>query len=97
MGGIGMDVPVQMKPGLILHCDPIAPVTNRVVMGDDVHFRQNPDGRFIVGEIFSRDLADGVDVDELSTDIIARLHAQLRGARPKLARICQGHRPVPQD
>jgi len=41
------------KPGVIAVTTPIEPSLNHIIMSPDVHFHQGPDGRLVMGEIFS--------------------------------------------
>ncbi len=41
------------QAGLILHSQPIVPVVDHIIVSPDVHFRQDPLGHIVRGEIFS--------------------------------------------
>ncbi len=97
LGQSGISLPMDNKPGLILTTAPAAPVIRHCIMSPDIHFRQTPDGRFVLGEIFSGGF-EGEDALALADDLITRLRARLPGSgdmRPETIKL--GLRPVPAD
>jgi glycine/D-amino acid oxidase-like deaminating enzyme len=98
----GLRVPMANVPGIILHTTPVAPVVDHIILSPDIHFRQEPDGRLVAGEVFS---GDGPGKDRITTDpaglaedVLARLRARLPGvADLRLDRVMLGLRPVPVD
>jgi D-hydroxyproline dehydrogenase subunit beta len=101
LAGVGVDLPLDNKPGLILHTRPIAPVTDHLILSPDVHFRQSPDGSLVAGEIFSGDGPgrDWITSDpgRLADDVLHRLAARLPGHDIRPAVTMLGQRPVPRD
>ena len=99
-GLLGVDwvLPMQNKKGLILQTPPMPYLINHIIMADDIHFRQNVDGSFTVGEIFSSDLDPSFVILDLASDIMARLHTRLHGM-PKInsTDVKIGTRPIPMD
>ena len=96
-----INLPMDNQRGIILQTTPTKPLINHIIMSTDVHFRQNPDGRFTMGEIFSGGgLNDAIDkdVDAFAARMLARLHARLPAAKDvEISHIHQGLRPVPKD
>ena len=67
-------------------------------MTNDVHFKQNTDGSFTAGEIYSGDLKKGVVPLDLAYDILSRISKKLNSSEnltPTNIKI--GTRPVPID
>ncbi len=98
----GLKLPMDNRTGLIIHTGPVGPVLNHLVLSPEIHFRQEKDGRIIVGEIFSggslHDNAVAADPTELAGLIIGKLKKRLPGVRDlSVARIMVGRRPVPAD
>jgi glycine/D-amino acid oxidase-like deaminating enzyme len=97
LGRSGIALPMDNKPGLIITTAPAAPVIRHCIMSPDIHFRQNPDGRFTLGEIFSGGF-EGEDAKALADDLIERLRTRLPGSNDiRLETIKLGLRPVPAD
>jgi glycine/D-amino acid oxidase-like deaminating enzyme len=97
LGQSGISLPMDNKPGLILTTAPAAPVIRHNIMSPDIHFRQTPDGRFTLGEIFSGGF-EGEDATALAHDLIERLRARLPGSDDiHLETVKLGLRPVPAD
>jgi len=100
LGQNGIALPMQNKSGLILTTAPADPVIGHIIMSPDIHFRQGPDGRITLGEIFSGGFEGGTpeDVRILAHDLMQRLHARLPGSGDlTLETIRLGLRPVPAD
>ena len=64
----------------------------------DVYFRQNPNGSFTAGEIFSGEIDWNVDPMDLAVEVLKRIQIKLRDV-PKLSisEVNVGVRPVPLD
>ena len=56
LAGVGWALPMANKRGMIVHTRPVQTRIHHILMTPDVHFRQNPDGSLVAGEIFSGDL-----------------------------------------
>ncbi len=101
LGSVGAALPLDNKPGLILHTAPLPHVADHLILSPDIHFRQAADGSLVTGEIFS---GDGPgrrwiteDPDHLADELLRRLSARLPGFDVRPALIMLGHRPVPRD
>ena len=94
-------LPMDNKIGVILHTAPTKSLINHIIMSTDVHFRQAPQGHFVMGEIFSGgglDTALGEDANAFAAKMLARLHARLPATKDvQIADIKMGLRPVPAD
>jgi glycine/D-amino acid oxidase-like deaminating enzyme len=86
------------KRGMIVQTRPVQTRIHHILMTPDVHFRQNPDGSLVAGEIFSGDLDQLEDAPALADTVIARIRQKLRG-QPDVqpAQVKLGERPVPMD
>jgi len=97
-GTLGIAVPMDNKPGILLHTTKLPPLLTRVINSPDVHTHQLSDGSLIVGEIYSGGVKSGVDAPTFAEQMMARLTKRLPGAKAaKVARIKIGMRPVPAD
>ena len=96
--GLGWTLPMANKRGMIVQTQPVQTRIHHILMTPDVHFRQNPDGSLVAGEIFSGDLDPSGDVPALAETVIARIRQKLRGQPDvQLAEVKLGERPVPLD
>ena len=103
--GSGLHLPMDNKPGLILHTAPVARQVRHIIMSPDIHFRQTPDGSIVMGEIFSGGFGEAAQGDALShasalaDDLLSRLARRLPAAATAIQRnsIMLGTRPVPAD
>ena len=64
----------------------------------NVHFRQNPDGSFVSGEIFSGETDPNVNAQDLATEVVTRIQVELCDlSKLRLAEVKIGTRSVPLD
>ena len=98
----GVTLPMADRKGLIVRTRPLPPVVTPIILTEDVHFRQEPDGRIIVGEDFSGEgpnfgLIDR-DPGKLANMLIDRLRARLPEVDGiALGEMTLGTRPIPAD
>ena len=98
LAGVEWALPMANKRGMILQTRPVQTRIHHILMTPDVHFRQNPDGSLVAGEIFSGDLDPSEDASALADTVIARICQKLRGQPDvQLAEVKLGERPVPLD
>ena len=98
LAGVEWTLPMANKRGMILQTRPVQTRIHHILMTPDVHFRQNPDGSLVAGEIFSGDLDPSEDASALADTVIARICQKLRGQPDvQLAEVKLGERPVPLD
>jgi glycine/D-amino acid oxidase-like deaminating enzyme len=97
----GVNLPMSNKTGVIVHSLPVEPVINHIIMSPDIHFRQDGQGRIIMGEIFS---GGGLDESksESPVDFAGKMLRRLKLKLPDVKgfavdRIMVGKRPVPLD
>lgn len=95
---IGLHLPMANNAGLILRSAPQPALLDHVIMSPDVHFRQDPDGTILMGEIFSGAFEPGRDIAELRADVLGRVAQRLRTLEPlTIAQTTLGMRPMPVD
>lgn len=92
-----LGLPMNNQAGLILHSQPIAPTIDHIIMAPDVHFRQDPLGHIVMGEIFSGGGLGDRDVTAFAGEMLARLRKRLPNVELEIAKINLGLRPVPKD
>ncbi|MDG1864246.1 MAG: FAD-dependent oxidoreductase [Yoonia sp.] len=92
-----LGLPMDNQAGLILHSQPIAPIVDHIIMSPDVHFRQDPAGHIVMGEIFSGGGLGARDVGRFAQEMLGRLRRRLPTADLDIAKINLGLRPVPKD
>lgn len=102
LDSVGLRIPMDNRHGLIVHTNPVPPVLNHLVLSPEIHFRQEKDGRIIVGEIFSGGSLHGNKLDsdplKLAGLIVEKLKQRLPGVEGlTAARAMVGYRPVPVD
>lgn len=93
---IDIDLPMDNKPGLMLHCRPIKPVLNHVIWGDRIHIKQQDDGRLIIGEIFS-DGQVGVDQSVVAEKMLLEARRHFPDIDIEIEKTTFGLRPIPKD
>ncbi len=94
----GVRIPMFPKPGTLVLTVPLPPLIRAVVHAPDLHFRQQADGRILLGESWTMDTED----TDLSLDRAQGLLARAAAFLPDLAGACVetvklGVRPMPQD
>lgn len=91
----GIDVPMYSKPGLLISTNVVAPRVQRMILAEDVHFRQRIDGALSAGEDFGGGEINDNPV-EGSKLLLDRIRAQLvDNDGIELAGHTVGHRPIP--
>lgn len=93
----GVDLPMKMPPGLIVHSRPHGRLLNGIVLGPELHMRQTAEGRIIAGADYGG--ADpGADAAGTARRLFARMKAMLKGADDlELEFHTVGYRPTPID
>lgn len=95
---LGFELPMNNNAGLILRSAPLPDLVDHVIMSPDVHFRQDPDGVLLMGEIFSGAFEAGRDIAALRASVVARVEARLDTVDPiVIAQTSLGTRPMPLD
>ena len=96
--GLDWKLPMANKLGLTLKTNAIPLVLNHTLMTPDVHFRQNSDGSFTAGEIFSGQIDPNANPMDLAMDVLARIQIKLRDVPTlSLSEVNIGERPIPLD
>ncbi|MEM8948319.1 MAG: FAD-binding oxidoreductase [Pseudomonadota bacterium] len=93
---VDVSLPMANRPGVMLHSRPVPKVLNHLIWGDRIHLKQQPDGRLVIGEIFSdgrNDLDPGMIAEQMLVD--ARRH--LPDVDVQIDRTTIGLRPIPKD
>lgn len=98
---LGLTLPLEARPGLLLQSAPLPPLTNQVVLMPGLHFRQTPEGHLILGESYFGEGPDAGQITQAPERLAQGLWAALSKAlgQPALPRaaLWLGTRPVPQD
>lgn len=92
-----LGLPMDNQAGLILHTKPVDAVVSHIIMSPDVHFRQDPLGHFVMGEIFSGGGLGERDVAAFAGEMLGRLRKRLPHVDLQIANVMLGVRPVPKD
>ena len=96
--GVDWKLPMANKKGMILKTNALPQVINHTLMTPDVHFRQNPNGSFTAGEIFSGEIDLNVDPIDLAVEVLDRIQIKLRDVPTlSLLEVNVGVRPIPLD
>lgn len=95
---VGFDLPMNNNAGLILRSAPLPPLVSHVIMSPDVHFRQDPDGSLLMGEIFSGSFEAGRDIAALRKTVLGYVADRLDAPEPIVPlQTMLGTRPMPAD
>ena len=93
----GVDVPMYSKPGLLISTTPVSHRVQRLILAEEVHFRQRADGTLSAGEDFGGgEINDNPEAG--SQMLLERICNQLVDPTGiELAGYTVGHRPIPGD
>jgi glycine/D-amino acid oxidase-like deaminating enzyme len=94
---VGVEVPVEDPPGLLVSTEPLEPLLNGLVVGPGLELRQLRDGRLLAsGHYAGSDPGqDPARTAKALLDLVrTRLHG---GAALRMGGYTIGHRPVPKD
>ena len=94
---VGIDLPIETPPGLIVHSRPLRRLLNGLVIAPELHMRQTNEGRIIAGSDFGG--SDPGDAPQTVADaLFAKVKAMLRDAEGlELDFFTVGYRPTPKD
>lgn len=93
---LGIDLPLQASPALLLETDPAPPVAPHVMVSPHLDFWQHRDGRLLIASSLAKTTSDAAHMAE--ADSLARMQAlfpALEGLRA--ARTIRRDRPIPAD
>ncbi|MDE1990954.1 MAG: FAD-binding oxidoreductase [Rhizobiaceae bacterium] len=94
---IGVDVPLEAPPGLIVHSHPHPPLLNGLVMAPELHMRQTAEGRIIAGSDYGG-MEPGENPGKSADALFAKVKAMFRdGETLELDFHTVGYRPTPKD
>jgi glycine/D-amino acid oxidase-like deaminating enzyme len=94
---LGIMVPVEAPPGLIVHSKPVSGMLNGLVIATELHVRQTHEGRIIAGSDFGGSDPGG-DPEGTARDLFAKVRAFLRGGDAlEMDFHTVGYRPTPKD
>ncbi|MGI9493688.1 MAG: NAD(P)/FAD-dependent oxidoreductase [Geminicoccaceae bacterium] len=96
VASIDLDLPMDNKPGLMLHCRPIELVLTHLIWGDRIHIKQQDDGRLIIGEIFSDDQGSD-DQMTVAQEMLLEARRHLPDIDIEIEKTTIGMRPIPMD
>ncbi|MGY5808501.1 NAD(P)/FAD-dependent oxidoreductase [Rhizobium sp. LEGMi198b] len=94
---VGIDVPIETPPGLIVHSRPAPRLLNGLVMAPELHMRQTMEGRIIAGTDFGG-TDPGEKPQQAADELFAKVKTMLRGGDElELDFYTVGYRPTPKD
>jgi glycine/D-amino acid oxidase-like deaminating enzyme len=94
---VGVTVPLDAPPGLLIHTKPMPPLLNGLVIAPELHLRQTRDGRIVAGSDFGG-TDPGEDAQAAARKLFARTRGFLKsGDRLELDFHTVGYRPTPAD
>jgi glycine/D-amino acid oxidase-like deaminating enzyme len=94
---VGVALPLEAPPGLIVHSRPFEKRLNGLVMATDLHMRQTTDGRIIAGSDFGG-TDPGADRHATAAALFAKLKESLtESGRLSMEFFTVGYRPTPKD
>ncbi len=97
LGSVGIAIPLETPPGLLVHSRPHARLLNGLVIGEHAHIRQTLDGRIVAGSDFGG-AEPGTDESATARDLFAKVKATLAGTEDlALDFHTVGYRPTPAD
>lgn len=101
LAGVGFDLPMLQRPGLILTTQPVAPVLTHILALPGQDLRQDAAGR-LIAPLAARHQSDDGEVlpdrpEALIAAGLARLNASLIGVDLHADQVALAYRPVPGD
>lgn len=94
---LGITVPIEAPPGLIVHSRPVPKMLNGLVIATELHVRQTREGRIIAGSDFGG-TDPGNDPDGAAKDLFGKVRAFLTGGDTlEMDFHTVGYRPTPKD
>ncbi|KQQ34722.1 D-amino acid oxidase [Rhizobium sp. Leaf306] len=94
---VGIEVPVETPPGLLVHSTPVAPMLNGLVIAPELHVRQTADGRLVAGTDFGG-MDPGTDPDGAAEELFGKLKRFAKGGDSLVMDFYTvGYRPMPKD
>lgn len=93
---VGIDIPLDAPPGLLVHTRPIGRLLNGLVMAQEAHIRQTQEGRIVAGTDFGG-TDPGENPDRAAAELFATVQSMLPNADLELDFHSVGYRPTPKD
>lgn len=94
---LGISVPIEAPPGLIVHSKPTGKMLNGLVIATELHVRQTLEGRIIAGSDFGG-TDPGSDPEGAARELFAKVKNFLsNGDRLEMEFHTVGYRPTPMD
>lgn len=94
---VGIAVPLETPPGLLVHSRPHAPLLKGLVIGERAHLRQTAEGRIVAGSDFAG-TAPGDDPLATAEELFGVVQSMLSGGEMlELDFHTVGYRPTPVD
>ncbi|MDE1157704.1 MAG: FAD-binding oxidoreductase [Neorhizobium sp.] len=94
---LGLIVPVETPPGLLVHSKPVGKCLNGLVIAPELHVRQTNEGRLVAGTDFGG-MDPGTDPQAAASELFGKLKAFLKGGEAlEMDFYTIGYRPTPAD
>jgi glycine/D-amino acid oxidase-like deaminating enzyme len=94
---IGVDVPLETPPGLLVHSKPVAHMINGLIIAPELHLRQTAEGRLVAGTDFGG-MDPGTDPDGAAAELFAKVKTFVKdGESLEMDFYTVGYRPTPED
>lgn len=93
---IGISLPIEAPPGLLVHSKPVGKILNGLVIGERAHIRQTREGRIVAGSDFGG-TDPGTDPDKAAAELFETVCSMLPDASLELDFHTVGYRPTPKD
>jgi glycine/D-amino acid oxidase-like deaminating enzyme len=94
---VGVEVPLDDPPGLLVSTEPVPPLLNGLVVGPGLELRQLRDGR-LLGSGHYAGSDPGADPRATAEALLATIRASVKGGEAlRMHGFTVGHRPVPRD
>lgn len=101
LAGVGFDLPMQQRPGVILATRPVARMVHHILAMQEQELRQDTSGRLIapLAAHHQSDTAERPpqDPQDRVAEALARLNALFNGPRLVVDQVALAYRPVPGD
>ncbi|RWX79114.1 FAD-binding oxidoreductase [Neorhizobium lilium] len=94
---IGIEVPLETPPGLLVHTKPVPPMLNGLLLAPELHLRQTTEGRLVAGTDFGG-MDPGAEPQRAAQELFAKMQRFVKGgAELEMDFFTVGYRPTPRD
>ncbi len=94
---LNLNLPMNNRKGFIIKTKPLEKFINRVLFGNDIHFKQETDGSVVIGD-WLHDIEGEVDLEAIARRTMSRFTSYFPEQKNiEIDKITAAYRPMPED